>query len=219
MSSHKERKQLPREPSGAAALLVSAATMLCALATGMDGWVANGWAVDADQRPPSVPGGNVARMKRLLGQFICTLLLVALVLHFIWWIIGAAALVGGVWLGTRMWLAQRATDLAERKRLDAIRARADQQLRWMLAGDERGIYGPDGAALMRDIRRGCGPAGSPTWVGAAMRGQPRRQILNMSGGPRAALGFGGTSVAGPPAPSRGGTHERTSSALAHVALP
>jgi hypothetical protein len=100
-----------------------------------------------------VPGGNVARMKRLLGQFICTLLTVAFVLHFIWWIIGAAALVGGVWLGTRMWLAQRAADVAERKRLDAIRARADRQLRWMLAGDERGIYGPAGAALMRDIRR------------------------------------------------------------------
>jgi hypothetical protein len=32
-------------------------------------------------------------------------------------------------------------------------ARADQQLRWMLAGDDRGIYGPAGAALMRDIRR------------------------------------------------------------------
>ena len=92
-------------------------------------------------------GGNVARMKRLLGQFICTLLVAAFVLHFIWWIIGAAAVVGGVWLGTRMWLAQRAAGLAERQRLDAIRARADQQLRWMLAGDERGIYGPDGAAL------------------------------------------------------------------------
>jgi hypothetical protein len=39
---------LPREPSGAAALLVSAATMLCALAAGMDGRVGNGWAIEAD---------------------------------------------------------------------------------------------------------------------------------------------------------------------------
>jgi hypothetical protein len=34
--------------AGAAALLVSAATMLCALAAGIDGWVGNGWAVEAD---------------------------------------------------------------------------------------------------------------------------------------------------------------------------
>jgi hypothetical protein len=38
-----------------------------------------------------VPGGNVARLKRLLGQFICTLLIVAFVLHYIWWIVGAGA--------------------------------------------------------------------------------------------------------------------------------
>jgi hypothetical protein len=92
-------------------------------------------------------------MKRLLGQFICTLLIVAFVLHFIWWIIGAAAVAGGVWLVTRMWLAQRAADLVERKRLDGIRARADQHLDWYSRGDPRGVYGPDGAALMREIRR------------------------------------------------------------------
>jgi hypothetical protein len=39
------------------------------------------------------------------------------------------------------------------RRRAEIAARADQELRWVLAGDERGIYGPDGAALMRDIRR------------------------------------------------------------------
>jgi hypothetical protein len=37
-----------RQVRAAAALVISAATMLCALAAGMDGWVANGWAVEAD---------------------------------------------------------------------------------------------------------------------------------------------------------------------------
>jgi hypothetical protein len=32
-------------------------------------------------------------------------------------------------------------------------ARADQQHAWVLQGDERGVYGPAGAELMRDIRR------------------------------------------------------------------
>jgi hypothetical protein len=65
------------------------------------------------------------------------------VLHFIWWIVGAGVVVGGVWLGTRIWRAQLAANLAERKRLDEIRARADRHLAWYLSGDPRGTYGED----------------------------------------------------------------------------
>jgi hypothetical protein len=99
-----------------------------------------------------VAGGNVARMKRLLGQFICTLLIVAFVLHFIWWIVGAGVVIAAAWFAVRMRRDWLAAEDAERRRRAEIAARADQQLRWMLAGDERGIYGPAGAALMRDIR-------------------------------------------------------------------
>jgi lysylphosphatidylglycerol synthetase-like protein (DUF2156 family) len=92
-------------------------------------------------------------MKRLLGQFICTLLIVAFVLHFIWWIVGAGVVVAAAWFAVRVRRAWLVAEDAERRRRAEIIARADQHLRWMLAGDERGIYGPDGAALMRDIRR------------------------------------------------------------------
>jgi hypothetical protein len=34
-----------------------------------------------------------------------------------------------------------------------IAARADKQHQWVLQGDERGIYGPAGPELMRDIQR------------------------------------------------------------------
>jgi cadmium resistance protein CadD (predicted permease) len=72
--------------------------------------------------------GNVARMKRLLGQFICTLLIVAFVLHFIWWIVGAGVVVAAAWFAVRVRRAWLAADDAERRRRAEIAARADQQL-------------------------------------------------------------------------------------------
>jgi hypothetical protein len=48
-----------------------------------------------------------------------------------------------------------------------------------------------------------------------MRGQPRRPILNMSGGPRAVCAIYGRATG----TGQGGTHDHTSSALAHVAVP
>jgi hypothetical protein len=80
-----------------------------------------------------VPGGNVARMKRLLGQFICTLLIVAFVLHFIWWIVGAGVVIAAAWFAVRMRLAWLAAEDAERRRRAEIAARADQQQEWRLA--------------------------------------------------------------------------------------
>lgn len=53
----------------------------------------------------------------------------------------------------RYWDGQRWTDSYAESRPDenAIRARADQQHRWALEGDMRGIYGDEGASLMRDF--------------------------------------------------------------------
>jgi hypothetical protein len=56
-------------------------------------------------------------------------------------------------------MAQRAfreietAEAAAARRRAAMAARADQQHAWVLQGDERGVYGPAGAELMRDIRR------------------------------------------------------------------
>jgi hypothetical protein len=76
-------------------------------------------------------------MKRLFWQFVGTLLLVGLVLHFTSWIVGAAVVVGALWfLAMRVWRASAAA--AARA---AICGRADEQHRWVLADDDRGVYG------------------------------------------------------------------------------
>jgi hypothetical protein len=90
---------------------------------------------------------------RLLFQLVGTLLLVGIVLHFIWWIVGAAAIVWAIWYGVKVYRASVAAATAERRRQAEICARADQQHQWVMHGDERGVYGPGGAELMRNIRR------------------------------------------------------------------
>ena len=84
---------------------------------------------------------------------LAVLLIIGFIIKFIWWILGAAALIGLFYL-------VRAIVRDNRKRTDAlaryqaeIAARADQQHQWVLEGDERGIYGAAGAELMRDIQR------------------------------------------------------------------
>lgn len=73
-------------------------------------------------------------MTRLAAQLIGTLLLVAFVLHFLWWLLAAAAISATVWIAVRGHRSRQAE-------IAAIAARADQEHRWVLAGDERGVYG------------------------------------------------------------------------------
>lgn len=88
----------------------------------------------------SSPGG--------LGGVLGLLLLIAFIVKFIWWILGVAALVGLFFLGRALvrWYDKRSAEHARYR--EAIAARADQQHNWVLRGDDRGIYGPEGAALM-----------------------------------------------------------------------
>jgi hypothetical protein len=86
-----------------------------------------------------------------MGALIAALVLVALIIKFIWWILGAVALVGGFFV-------MRAVVREHRKRRDAharycaeLAARADQHLAWVIQGDDRGIYGERGAELMHYI--------------------------------------------------------------------
>ena len=84
---------------------------------------------------------------------IGVLFIVGLIIKFIWWIVGAAALVGLFYLIRAMLRAnarQRAT-LAQR--MNELAARADQQHNWVMQGDDRGIYGPQGADLMHYIEQ------------------------------------------------------------------
>lgn len=80
----------------------------------------------------------------LLGLALITWVIVKL----IWWILGAAILVA-------LYVLVRAIVRESRKRADlrtahraVLAARADQQHNWVLQGDDRGIYGAEGAELM-----------------------------------------------------------------------
>jgi len=92
-------------------------------------------------------------------QLIGLLLAAALVIKLWPWIVGIAALIVAV-----VW-ARRAADRhagrieAKRRRLAELAARADQQHAWVMAGDDRGVYGPDGAELMHYIYSAGAPTG------------------------------------------------------------
>lgn len=86
----------------------------------------------------------------LAGAFVL-LLVVGFVVEFIWWIVGAAALVGLFFVGRAVARSVRERrELAVERELD-LKLRADRQHRWTLAGDSRGVYGADGAAEMRVV--------------------------------------------------------------------
>lgn len=78
-------------------------------------------------------------------------LLIALAVEFFWWIAGAAALVG-IFFAVRALMPRVREYRLEAARRDAeIARRADQQHRWIIRGDSRGIYGPAGAEAMRSV--------------------------------------------------------------------
>ena len=73
------------------------------------------------------------------------------VVKFIWWIVAGLALVAGFYVVRAILRAERARRAAFGAYCAEIAARADQQHQWVLSGDDRGVYGPMGAALMREI--------------------------------------------------------------------
>jgi hypothetical protein len=81
------------------------------------------------------------------------LVVIGLVIKFIWWIIGAAVLIAAVYIARAVRRSQRARqDELARQRAE-LAARADLQHQWVIQDDERGIYGPADAAVMRDFRQ------------------------------------------------------------------
>lgn len=75
-------------------------------------------------------------------QFIVVLIVAALFVKYFWVLV---AVVAGVWAVVqvrKVWRRHHADVAAEERRLDEIRARADQQHGWIVAGDlDRGVYG------------------------------------------------------------------------------
>jgi hypothetical protein len=83
------------------------------------------------------------------------LFLLAMIVKYIWWIVGAAAVIGlsvGIYYASRAAI-QRAEErqrLTERRE-EELRIRAERQRRWTLLGDSRAVYGKDGEALTRAV--------------------------------------------------------------------
>jgi hypothetical protein len=80
-------------------------------------------------------------MGRTLGQFVAVLLIIGFIGAYFWWIIAIAAVAALVWMAQRAFREIDAEEAAEARRLAEVAKRADQQHRWALAGDDRGVYG------------------------------------------------------------------------------
>jgi hypothetical protein len=78
---------------------------------------------------------------RTLGQFIGVLLLIGFVGAYFWWIIAIAAVATLVWMAQRAFREIDAAEAAEARRQAAVVKRADRQHAWVMAGDDRGVYG------------------------------------------------------------------------------
>jgi hypothetical protein len=89
-----------------------------------------------------------------LAGVIGVLFVIGLVVKFFWWIIGVLAVVAAFYLIRAVVRNSEATAAARHQANAAIAARADEQHNWVLHGDDRGIYGPDGAKLMHYIDGG-----------------------------------------------------------------
>jgi hypothetical protein len=85
------------------------------------------------------------------GGLLGLLLLIGIIIKFIWWILAAVALVALFFVGRAIvrWYDKRMAAYALYR--DGLAARADQQHNWVLVGDDRGIYGTEGAQLMHDL--------------------------------------------------------------------
>jgi lysylphosphatidylglycerol synthetase-like protein (DUF2156 family) len=79
------------------------------------------------------------------------LVIVGIIIKFFWWILGAAVFVGLFFLVRALVRESRKRADAYARQCAAIAARADQQHNWVMQGDDRGIYGPEGAELMHYI--------------------------------------------------------------------
>lgn len=85
------------------------------------------------------------------GAGIALLVLIALIIKFIWWILGALALAALFFVGRAIVREVRRRRAAYARYCAQLAARAEQQHNWVLHGDDRGIYGTEGARLMKVI--------------------------------------------------------------------
>lgn len=82
-------------------------------------------------------------MKQLLG----ILLVIGIIGAYFWWIVAIAAVAAAAWFGARAVKASQDRAREQAAVHAAIATRADEQHGWALAGDDRGVYGPDLSAV------------------------------------------------------------------------
>lgn len=85
------------------------------------------------------------------GALLGLALIIWIIVKLIWWILGAAVLVGLYFVVRAIVRESRRRATLAAAHRDALAARADQQHQWVLQGDDRGIYGTQGAELMHYI--------------------------------------------------------------------
>jgi hypothetical protein len=90
---------------------------------------------------------------RALVPFFGMLMVIALIIKLIWWILGAVVLYLLFRVGRSQLRAARASREAQARRAAQIAARAEQQHRWILRGDDRGTYGAYPPAHLFSKRR------------------------------------------------------------------
>ncbi|MCV7011308.1 hypothetical protein H7I40_02750 [Mycolicibacterium madagascariense] len=79
------------------------------------------------------------------------LLVIGLIVKFFWWLLAAAAAVGLFFAARAVTRHVQERRAAARREAEEIAYRADRQNRLAQRGDARGVYGVEGAALMRDF--------------------------------------------------------------------
>lgn len=82
------------------------------------------------------------------GALFVAVLIIWVLIKLFWWIVGAAALTGLFFLVRAIVREDRKRARRRAAHRAAIAARADLQHNWVLRGDDRGIYGVEGAELM-----------------------------------------------------------------------
>lgn len=78
-------------------------------------------------------------------------LVIWFVVTFFWWIVAAAGLAGGFLIGRAIHRSNVARRAAWADYYALLAARADEQHQWVLRGDDRGIFGPEGSKVMRTV--------------------------------------------------------------------
>ena len=78
---------------------------------------------------------------KVVWPVVAAVLLVGVMVHFFWWILGAAAAYGLYRGGRRLWREHRDRVAWAAHRRAQLLACAELQHRWYLDGDLRGTYG------------------------------------------------------------------------------